>query len=274
VRGAAEGGKSGFFIGQNRVSDGHGVVPSWGIPEAVIPHETQVVRPSLTIESGWGPGGSPAAIDAGSGAPAEALLLALRRAWRNAEGRRLAGASAIAPAGRVARAVGTLLVGAATHDLRGATRGATAGCAPGVARMVDDALARHVRDALPAEAGHAVDAPRPAPPPEPAGLASALGRPSLPPPSWWCREPAWTPRVVAEPLRAAREGSALVAALWPPLPDASERPVASRPSALRRTLALDEALERQAWGILAAELQPAEWSMAPRPPLPATHGCP
>ena len=246
------------------------MVPSGNKPEAVIPLETQFVRPSLTIESGWAPGPSSTALDLGSGAPAEALLAALRRAWRDAEGRRAASAGAIAPAGHVRpRGRHPPPRGGHARESRAAGRGASAGCAPGVARMVNVALARQVLEALPL--------PRRGSEPEPcgegaeggAGLPVGLGgaRANVPPPSWWCREPSWTPRVVAEPQqRSGRDasGHALVGAMWPPVPDSPERPSPPRPATTRRSLGPDGALEAQALYILEAELQPEDWSMAPR----------
>ncbi|MDP2308778.1 MAG: hypothetical protein Q8P18_22340 [Pseudomonadota bacterium] len=267
------------------------VVPSGNESEAVIPHETQVVRPTFTIESGWGPASLSAAVEAGAGAPAEALLVVLRRAWRIAEGRRAAGASVIAPAGHVARAVGTLLVAASTHGLRGAARGAAAGCAPGVARVVDVSLARQVLHAIPGaqpEPSAALPSEGASPPeeqpPSPSQGVPAYGRvapahthdlfppvrlggarSTLPPASWWGREAAWGPRLVTDAADAGRDAaSAVVAQLWPAAPDIPTRPAPPRPASGKRVWVADDALVDSAWQVLEAELVPGEWAMAPR----------
>lgn len=192
----------------------------------------------------------------------------LRRACRSAEGRRAAGAGAIAPAGHVARAVGTLLVAASTSDLRSASRGAAAGCAPGVARVVDVSLARQVLHAMP---GPSEDAPayaRVAPervddgfPPRRLGGA----RSNLPPASWWGREPAWSPRVVADANAGTRDAAtAAVAQLWPIAPDVPNRAAPPRAPSGKRVWVADDALVDQAWRVLEDELVPGEWAMAPR----------
>jgi hypothetical protein len=245
-----------------------GVVPSGNETEAVIPHETQVARPLFTIESGWGPAPHASAVEVGSGAPAEALLVVLRRAWRTAEGRRAAGASVIAPAGHVARAVGTLLVSASTHGLRGAARGAAAGCAPGVARVVDVSLARQVLHAMPSSKEEAPGYARVAPahvddgfPPRRLGGA----RSTLPPASWWGREPAWSPRVVGGAAAGGRDTpNPVMAQLWPAAPDVPNRTTPPRAPSGKRVWVADDALVDQAWRVLEAELVPGEWAMAPR----------
>lgn len=199
--------------------------------------------------------------------------MVLRRACRAAEGRRVAGASVIAPAGHVARAVGTLLVAASTHGLHAAARGAAAGCAPGVARVVDISLARQVLHALP---GPPVDVPSytrvtPACVEDVSGLRRGGGaRSSLPPASWWGREPAWSPRVVADSTPGSRDGAdSVVAQLWPAAPDVPIRaapprdPSSATPSG-KRVWAPEDPLIDQAWRVLDDELVPSEWAMAPR----------
>ncbi|MDP2314486.1 MAG: hypothetical protein Q8P41_16405 [Pseudomonadota bacterium] len=204
------------------------------------------------------------AVEVGSGAPSEALLLGLRRAWRSAEGRRESesDADAIASAGQVARAVGTLLVAAATQDLRGATRGAAAGCGPGVARMVQIAVTRQVLDALPRgeEGGPEGERSERMIGESPAALGG--NRAQVPAASWWCREPAWSPRLVGECGGGARDGAGAdpVAAMWPPVPD-GPRTAAPRPASTRRAWISEDPLKAEAWRVLEAELVPVERSM-------------
>ncbi len=228
-----------------------------------------MVRTSLTVESGWGTGTLASGADVGSGAPAEALLVTLRRAWKVAEGRRVAGADTIAPAGDVARAVGTLLLAAATHDLRGATRGAEAGCAAGVARTVEACLARQVQDALPprgrAKSGEDREPIRAGEAPAAAGTGA--GRANLPPASWWSREPAWSPRIVADATDLSRHGPhhTVIAQLWPPTPDMPDRSPAQRVPTQRRAWAADDVLRSQAWRVLEADLVPGRPPITSRP---------
>ncbi len=179
----------------------------------------------------------------------------MRRSWRSVEAASTrTPRETFAPAAVVARAVGTLVLEAATHDAGNATPGAVAGCASGVARMVDVALARLVLDALPGRAGAHLDPPRPT-----AGCtrttrrAEALWpqRARIPQPAFWSREDVWAPRLVGE----AHPPSSGLGALWPRVPDSAHAPerrarAACGPSCDRR-------LQELAWRLLEQELEPA-----------------
>jgi hypothetical protein len=124
--------------------------------------EVQVVRTLFSIEHGGCPSPSPTPPDE------EPMLYALRRAWQAVEARGAARSArrvpgGIAPAGEVGRAVGAFVLAAATHDVGAAGLGAGVGCAPGVARMVEVALARLILTALPpTRRGGSADAEGPA----------------------------------------------------------------------------------------------------------------
>lgn len=127
----------------------------------------------------------------------DALLAAVRRRWRAVEkGAARGPADGFAPAAQVARAVGALLLDAATAGAGGPGAAAAAGASAGVEDAVEQALARLVREALPpawagAHGGDEVGT---------AAHSSArrradfgIGASSLPAAGWWPCEELYTP---------------------------------------------------------------------------------
>lgn len=165
------------------------------------------------------------------------MLRAVSRQWRAAEAERARGPRAgFAPASAVARAVATLFIEAAVRGAGTAAAAAAVGCAEGVGRMVDVALARLVLDAMPGQEGR-VRVSREAMSTRPAPFAPA---PRLPITGWWARDPGF----------GLAEGA--LGPAWPPVPGG--------PPAARRLRGAspgqDQRLQEMAWRVLEEELRP------------------
>jgi hypothetical protein len=166
-------------------------------------------------------------------------------------------AAGIAPASQLGRAVGQILVAAATAGTAEAERGAALGCEPGVGRMVEIALARLILHALPSPRRETADPP---PPPRPAPASPSVGepllqaQPALPPPAWWSRERAseaacgWTQGWGGPAHEAAR--------LWPQVPAARADQAGRRGVRRLRVAAGERGVLGLAWRTLEEELQP------------------
>lgn len=178
----------------------------------------------------------------------EALLRAVRRRWRTLELGARAPRDTFAPAAQVARAVGTLVLEAATCRAGPAGNGARVGCAPGVERTVDAALARLVGGAppRPAERSESRAVPRIG-----GGRAEPAGqRARLPQAAWWGREDALD--VATDP--GGPHG------IWPRVSEVPRSP--ERRMRVVSAQACDKLLLDFACGLLDGELVPATRRLA------------
>ncbi len=206
-----------------------GVVVSTPPREAVVSFETQVVQsfsplcpdPSRAQTGAPGvPGLDAPGLEEEVSRPAGprdrrwGAIVATGMAPRGAEG--------FAPAAQVGRAVGALVLAAATHGAGAAAYGAAVACAEGVHRTVDLALTRLIVD--PPARAHA--------PPAGAATPGERALSELPAPGWWEREPQGAdgaPPWARSPAESEAARSDLDA-VWPTIPPARLSALRARPS--------------------------------------------